>query len=112
MSFKLSEETINKIKRFGNVLTQEQKLLIDELIPNEELKDRYKKYGLCKECNQPNTGRFKKYGWCQSCNAKHFKQDFDKWTSGNQAIDEFIRKNQLEAINLEKILEWIPYNKF
>ena len=108
MGSKLSEDTINTIKRFGSVLTQEQELLIDESISNEELKDRYKKYGLCKECNQPNTGRmdtFIKHDWCQSCNSKHFQQDFDKWTSGNQAIDEFIRKNQLEAINLEKILE-------
>jgi hypothetical protein len=33
-------------------LTQEQKSLIDELMPNEELRERYnKKYGLCKECN-------------------------------------------------------------
>ena len=27
-----------------------------KLIPNEELRERYKKYGLCKECSQPRTG--------------------------------------------------------
>ena len=30
-------------------LSEKQKLLIDKLIPNEELKQYYKSYGLCKE---------------------------------------------------------------
>ena len=82
--------------------------MIDELIPNEELRKRYKKYGLCKECSQPNTG----YGWCQSCNSKHFQQDFNKWTSGNKEIDEFIQNFQSNATRYEGVLEWIPYEKF
>jgi hypothetical protein len=64
---KLSDDVINQIEDFPipktyatypfyDNLTQEQKSLIDELIPNEELRERYKKYGLCKECSQPNTG--------------------------------------------------------
>jgi len=57
MDSKLSQNIINQIKDFGRYLTQEQELLIDKLIPNEKLKNRYKNYGLCKECNQPNTGR-------------------------------------------------------
>src|SRR5215212_2779591 len=78
---KLSDDVINQIKdfpkpkygrNFYDHLTEEQKSLIDELIPNEELREQYKKYGLCKECSQPNTGDY----WCQSCNSKHFQQDF------------------------------------
>src|SRR3989441_2643853 len=68
----------------------------------------YKKYGLCGECSQLNTGR----KWCQSCNSKHFQQDFNKWTSGNKEIDEFIQKFQLNATCYEEVLEWIPYEKF
>ena len=119
MALKLSEDVINQIKDFTEPhygydcpfydhLTQEQKSLIDELIPNEELRERYKNYGLCKECSQPNTGE----NWCQSCNSKHFQQDFDKWTSGNKEIDEFIQKFQLNATCLQEVLEWIPYEKF
>ena len=85
--------------------------MIDELIPNEELRERYKKYGLCDECSQLNTGGIG-YGWCQSCNSKHFQQDFNKWTSGNKEIDEFIQKFQLNATCHEEVLEWIPYEKF
>ena len=110
MVLKLSEDVINQIKDFPKYRLQssEQKSLIDELIPNEELRERYKKYGLCKECSQPNTG----YDWCQSCNSKHFQQDFNKWTSGNKEIDEFIQKFQLIATHDEEVLEWIPYEKF
>jgi len=114
---KLSEDVINQIKGFEHSyksyceLTEEQKSLIDELIPNEELRERYKEYGLCKECSQPNTS-YNYFAWCQSCNSKHFQQDFNKWTSGNKEIDEFIQKFQLNATRQEEVLEWIPYEKF
>ena len=92
---------------------QRTKSFIDELIPNEELRERYKFHGLCKECSQPNTGSDAySSGWCQSCNSKHFQQDFNKWTSGNKEIDEFIQKFQLNATCFQEILEWIPYEKF
>ena len=109
---KLGEDVINQIKDFNrHKLSEEQKSLIDELIPNEELRERYKKYGLCEECSQPNTG-YDGYPWCQSCNSKHFQQEFNKWTSGNKEIDEFIQKFQLNATNLNEVLEWIPYDRF
>src|SRR5436305_15306703 len=110
---KLSDDVINQIIDFNPYnLTSEQKSLIDELIPNEELRERCKKYGLCEECSQPNTGLYGIYLWCQSCNSKHFKQDFNKWTSGNKEIDEFIQKFQLNATCWQEVLEWIPYEKF
>ena len=74
----LSDDVFEQIKYFTHRnLTDEQELLIDKLILNEELKKRYKKYGLCKECKQPNTGSYYSYKWCQSCNAKRFQQNFE-----------------------------------
>ena len=112
-TLKISKDVINQIKKFSkpnyydysyelpfyNDLTEEQKSLIVKLIPNEELRERYKKHGLCKECSQPNTGNdnYNDYPWCQSCNSKHFQQDFNKWTSGNKEIDEFIQNFQSNA---------------
>ena len=118
---KLSDDVFEQIKDFGcddngNYgswhLTEEQKLLIDKLILNEELKERYKFYGLCKECKQPNTGEYDIYGWCLSCNAKRFQQNFQNWTSGNHNIDEFIQKSQLKARNRNEVIEWVEYNRF
>src|ERR1051325_7268531 len=116
---KLGEDVINQLKHFEHSyniyyrLTEEQKSLIDELIPNEELREQYKKNGLCKECNQPNTDYSIGYfSWCQYCNSKRFQNDFNKWTSGNEEIDEFIQNCQLNATCFEEVLEWIPYEKF
>src|ERR1043166_1324707 len=106
---KLTDDVMNQIKDFDQrKLSEEQKSLIDELIQNEELREQYKKHGLCKECSQPNT----EYNWCQSCNSKHFQNDFNKWTSGNKEIDEFIQKFQLNATCYQEVLEWIPYEKY
>ena len=106
---KLSDDVFEQIKDFvHNKLTEEQKLLVDKLILNEELKECYKEYGLCKECKQPNTF----YILCQLCNAKRFQQNFKNWTSGNHDIDEFIQKTQLKAKNHREVIEWIEYNRF
>jgi len=50
--------------------------------------------GLCEVCNKENI----RSSWCKACNAKHFQQDFEKWTSGNVDIDKFIQDTQLSAI--------------
>ena len=63
---------------------------------------------VCEECNQKNTD----YKWCKACNAKHFQQNFSKWSSGNVDIDKFIQETQLSANNFSGVLEWIPYDRF
>ena len=64
-------------------------------------------YGLCPECNKPNTFGY----WCNQCNAKRFQQEFPNWTSGNKYIDNFIQEAQLSAKSEDHVLEWIPYNR-
>jgi ribosomal protein L37AE/L43A len=110
----LSDDVIEQIKDFKhNNLTEEQELLIDKLILNEELKNHYKNYGLCKECKQPNTGYCGDgIYWCQSCNGKRFQQNFQNWTSGNHDIDELIQRTQLKAKNRKEVIEWIEYDRF
>ncbi|EXX70207.1 Ipl1p [Rhizophagus irregularis DAOM 197198w] len=106
---KLTDDVFEQIKEFNRYdLTEKQKSLIDKLITNEELKERYKKNGLCKNCKQPKTT----YSYCQSCKSQYFKQNFKNWTSGNHDVDEFIQKVQLNAKNENQIIEWIEYDKF
>src|ERR1043165_6990499 len=105
----ISDDVFEQIKDFDIYnLSKEQKLLIDKLIPNEELKLRYKNDGLCKGCKQPNTG----YNWCQPCNSKRFQQNFKNWTSGNSDVDKLIQESQLNAKYCEEILKWIEYDRF
>lgn len=58
----------------------------------------------CKKCRQPLG-----LEWCRTC---HVKQDFDKWTSGNELIDKFIQNAQISATDPWKAIEWIPYERF
>ena len=103
---KLSDDVFDQIKDFDYwKLTEEQKVLIDKLILNEELKECYKKRGLCKKCGQPKNSKY----WCRIC---MFQQNFKNWTSGNHDIDEFIQKAQLKAKGLCYVLEWIEYDRF
>jgi hypothetical protein len=55
---------------------------------------------ICKKCNKV-------------CYSIHFQQNFNNWTSGNDDINKFIQNTQLSSHKgVEKVLEWIPYNKF
>ena len=63
---------------------------------------------ICPECNQ----EYSVYYWCKPCNSKHFQNDFNNWTSGNDKIDKFIQDAQLNANYNYEIIEWIPYGRF
>ncbi|RHZ69940.1 hypothetical protein Glove_276g37 [Diversispora epigaea] len=62
---------------------------------------------ICLKCNLEYNG-----WWCKPCNSKHFQNDFNNWTSGNDKIDKFIRDVQLNANYQWDIIEWIPYDQF
>ena len=110
----ISNDVFEQIKDFEcDNLTNKQEKLIDKLIPNEELKQCYYNYGLCKGCKQPNTNIdiFNNF-WCQPCNSKHFQPNFKNWTSGNSDVDKLIQESQLNAKNEYEKLEWIEYDRF
>ena len=103
----LSDDVIEQIKDFPSwyYLSDEQKSLIDKLIPDEELKVNYKNRGLCNECKQPNNND----DWCRIC---VFQRNFKNWSSGNDDVDKFIQKVQLNAKYVYNILEWIEHDRF
>ncbi|CAB5363418.1 unnamed protein product [Rhizophagus irregularis] len=50
---------------------------------------------------------------CIPCQRNNLKNNFENWTSGNEKIDEFIQKMQLQIdYQNDIIIEWIPYNLF
>ncbi|RHZ74121.1 hypothetical protein Glove_227g161 [Diversispora epigaea] len=62
---------------------------------------------ICSECNQKYDGY-----WCKPCNSKHFQNDFNNWTSGNDKIDKLIQDSQLNADKYWRLIEWIPFDRF
>ncbi|CAG8811566.1 7835_t:CDS:1, partial [Racocetra persica] len=63
----------------------------------------------CKECNA--TYNTQDYGWCKLCNSKHILNNFNKLSSGDSDIDKFLQTTQLNTDSLERIIEWIPYDR-
>ncbi|CAG8629633.1 12985_t:CDS:2 [Funneliformis caledonium] len=61
-------------------------------------------FGLCEECNRPNSSK----GYCSSCSSSHFQKNFDRWTSGNDDIDKLIKSTQTSS--RRAFVEWIPYD--
>ena len=66
-------------------------------------------YGNCNVCQKDYTDYFR---YCKPCQAKIFKKKFSDWSSGNDDIDEIIQSAQLNAENINSVLEWIPFSKF
>ncbi|RHZ75195.1 hypothetical protein Glove_217g60 [Diversispora epigaea] len=68
----------------------------------------FKELRKCKKCQQLNTGK----RWCHRCNSIRFESEFNKWTSEDMEIDEFIQQTQLNATKYEEVIEWIPFERF
>ena len=66
-----------------------------------------KEFGLCSICKLPLSDET----WCKHCSSQKFEENFNKWTSRNEHIDEFIQSTQSVARNHHEVTEWIPYNK-
>jgi hypothetical protein len=40
----------------------------------------------------------------------YLKQNFTNWTSGNEKVNNFVQKKQMELRNI--VIEWVPYSQF
>ena len=48
--------------------------------------------------------------YCEYCVRNYLKAKFSNWTSGNDDIDSLIQKCQMESLDPDGVIEWIPYN--
>ena len=62
---------------------------------------------ICENCNQKCLATL----YCEYCVQNYLKAKFSNWTSGNNEIDNLIKKCQSETLMPDKIVEWIPYDK-
>src|SRR6266487_3731050 len=61
---------------------------------------------ICENCTQKCLATL----YCEYCVQNYLKAKFSNWTSGNNDIDNLIKKCQLETNVPSNIIEWIPYN--
>jgi hypothetical protein len=63
---------------------------------------------ICEKCQNECIGKL----FCEFCVRSYLRSNFSKWTSGNDKIDNLIRKCQMESRTPNRIIEWIPYSNF
>ncbi|EXX74247.1 Cdc15p [Rhizophagus irregularis DAOM 197198w] len=101
---------------------QKQTVLADKILTNDEkiygIRKLTKTYDrnkvilnsgtrrICENCNQECLATL----YCEYCVRNYLKENFSNWTSGNDDIDNLIQKCQMESLNPQRIVEWIPYN--
>ena len=61
---------------------------------------------ICENCSQECLATL----YCELCVRNYLKANFSNWSSGNDNIDNLIKKCQMETLEPEKVIEWIPYN--
>src|SRR5437764_2053922 len=76
-----------------------------------ELYNARNKEGKPRECDKCQTTRYSDR-YCEQCISLHLQNLFNTWTSGNEIIDDFIHKCQIQSSLPGKILEWIPFEEF
>jgi hypothetical protein len=66
----------------------------------------------CLTCDEQYIYPHYYYKWCKPCQKSYLKGNFEKWTSGNEKINNFIQEMQLMIENYYDIVtEWIPYDR-
>ncbi|CAG8577932.1 23354_t:CDS:2 [Racocetra persica] len=98
--FRLSIEVIEQIKNLPKYwdLTKEQQSLIEKMIPNPSLRNKYIRYRLCEECWQPNT------------NIKGNK--WHRHIADGQSVQKVVLKSLHDSQNITKeFLQEITYYK-
>src|ERR1051325_1463565 len=96
----LADESLTKDEK-----TEAVRLLIKDY-------DRYKVLNntgtkrICENCNQECLATL----YCEYCVRNYLKANFPNWTTGNDDIDNLIQTCQMETLEPEGIVEWIPYD--
>ena len=60
----------------------------------------------CENCSQQCLATL----YCEYCVRNYLKANFSNWTSGNDDIDNLIQTCQMETLEPDGIVEWIPYD--
>ena len=114
-------ENVNNFHKQHEI--RQQIILADNSLTNDEkayairelnkIYDRNKVYTnegtkrICENCSQECLATL----YCELCVRNYLKANFPNWTSGNDDIDNLIRECQVETLEPEKVIEWIPYDK-
>ncbi|GBC08296.1 hypothetical protein RclHR1_00800023 [Rhizophagus clarus] len=103
--------------------SRRQTILDDKLLTNDEKNEAIRRINksfdrdkilynigtkrICENCKQECFVT----SYCEFCVRNYLKEKFSNWSSGNNDIDNLIQKCQMDTIDPERVIEWIPYDQ-
>ena len=98
----LADKSLTEDEKAKAIKILNQDYDLNKLIFNEGTKR------ICENCSQECLATL----FCEYCVRDYLKANFSNWTSGNNEIDNLIQTCQMKTLLPNKIIEWIPYDKF
>ncbi|POG61959.1 kinase-like domain-containing protein [Rhizophagus irregularis DAOM 181602=DAOM 197198] len=96
----LADESLTKDEKFEAIRMLTASYDKSKLVYNEGTRR------VCEICNQKCLATL----YCEYCVRNYLKNNFSNWTSGNDDIDNLIQECQINTLEPDSIVEWIPYN--
>src|SRR5688572_26786239 len=104
--YELEKETLLADESLTDDEKSESIRMLTERCDIWKTRDNKGKKRVCENCKQECLA----ISYCELCIRNHLKENFSNWTSGNNEIDNLIRKCQMESYKPHTIMEWISYN--
>jgi hypothetical protein len=98
-----------KILLYDESLTDDERTeaikMIKKTYDRDKVREKSGNKRTCENCNQECFATL----FCEFCVRNHLKTNFPNWSSGNDNIDNLIKKCQMDTLEPNRIVEWIPY---
>jgi hypothetical protein len=108
---KQKESFLSLIDENNKLLQDEKEYCKERFIYDYEIENATYKCCEPKKCNTCKLTRYSEK-FCENCISLHLQKFFNSWTSGNDVIDDFIKKCQEISSIPNQIMEWIPFDQF
>src|ERR1043166_5091700 len=104
--YEFKQQTILDDKSLTKDETTEAIRRITKTYDRNKVQDNEGTKRICENCSQECLATL----YCELCVRNYLKENFSNWSSGNDNIDNLIKKCQIETLNPDSVIEWIPYD--
>ena len=104
--YEFKQQTILDDKSLTKDETTEAIRRITKTYDRNKVQDNEGTKRICENCSQECLATL----YCELCVRNYLKANFSNWSSGNDYIDNLIKKCQMETLDPGGVIEWIPYN--
>jgi len=105
-SYEFSKQTVLANKSLTKDEKTEAIRILTKIYDRNKVRRNEGTKSICENCSQECLATL----YCELCVRNYLKANFSNWSSGNDNIDNLIKKCQMETLEPEKVIEWIPHD--